>query len=633
MQTSGGIAPRLRSAVDWLAAARRSEREGELLQAYDIAMQGLARFPRDLALKHRAVLCLASTQATAQAIELFERLGLDLAEPEIAGLAPAVRMDIPCLKARLRKDAALNAAGDARRAGLGEAATLYERCYRREAAGDNSEAYYPAINAATLWLLAKNRDRAARLALDVLARLAARLDAPSYFELVSAAEARLVLGEVEAARTLMIRARAEVTGTADADYRALASTIRQLRLVVRANRLDASVLAALAPPLVLHYCGHIIAPPGAQGRFPADQECRVRDAIERRLAAMNIGFAYGSLASGADILFAEAVLRRGASLNLVLPFNRREFIGESVRRSGRGWIGRFGRCLRAAKTVHYATRDRYLGDDQLFAYCSQLAMGLALLRARYLATEAEQVAVWDGRVPAGPAGTAVDVANWRRSSHPSARIDPGSTLARPTAARPAAARSGGAGGRRTRAMLFGDISGFSKLTDSQLPRFVAIVLGASAAVIERYRSDILLANTWGDGLFLVFDDAGKAAGCALDLQEAIARLDLAAAGLPADMALRLGGHLGPVYTARDPILKRDNFFGAHVSRAARIEPVTPKRCIYVTETLAAVLALHNADAFECDYVGMTQAAKRYGRMRMFLLRRRATQGHPSTDPC
>jgi len=38
----------------------------------------------------------------------------------------------------------------------------------------------------------------------------------------------------------------------------------------------------------------------------------------------------------------------------------------------------------------------------------------------------------------------------------------------------------------------------------------------------------------------------------------------------ADMALRLGGHLGPVYHARDPILERDNFFGAHVSRAARI---------------------------------------------------------------
>jgi hypothetical protein len=49
--------------------------------------------------------------------------------------------------------------------------------------------------------------------------------------------------------------------------------------------------------------------------------------------------------------------------------------------------------------------------------------------------------------------------------------------------------------------------------------------------------------------------------------------------------------------------------------------------------MAAVLALHNADEFTCDYVGMTRAAKHYGRMRMFLLRRRATPEPPSTDPC
>ncbi len=618
MQTSGGIAPRSRTAVDWLAAARRYEREGELFQAYDIAMQGLARFPRDFPLKHRAVSCLASIQATAQATELFEKLGLNLADSAIAELPAAVRMDVPCQWARLRKDAALNEAGEARRVGFREAAELYERCYRREAASGNAEAYYPAINAATLWLLADHRSAADGLAREVLAGLAARPGTPSYYELVSAAEARLILGEVDAARALMVRARAAVTRGADADYRALASTIRQLRLVVGANRLDPSVLAALAPPLVLHYCGHLIAAPGAPGRFPADQERRVRDQIERQLAAMDIGFAYGSLAAGADILFAEAALARGASLHLVLPFDRREFVGVSVRPSGRGWVKRFERCLAAATTIRYATQDRYLGDDQLFAYCSRLAMGRALLAARHLATNAVQVAVWDGKAGAGPVGTAVDVADWRRGGRRSTRIDSGSTPAGPPASRPEAGS-----GRRTRAMLFGDIHGFGKLTDSQLPHFVKLVLGAFGAVVDRYRKDIHLANTWGDGLFLVFDDAGKAANCALDLQEAIAGVDLAAAGLPADMALRLGGHLGPVYRAHDPILKRDNFFGAHVSRAARIEPVTPERCVYVTETLAAVLALYNADRFDCDYVGMTQAAKRYGKMRMFLLRRRA----------
>ena len=49
--------------------------------------------------------------------------------------------------------------------------------------------------------------------------------------------------------------------------------------------------------------------------------------------------------------------------------------------------------------------------------------------------------------------------------------------------------------------------------------------------------------------------------------------------------------------------------------------MTPLGCVYVTETMAAVLALHNADGFACEYVGMTEAAKSYGQMRMFLLHR------------
>ncbi|HZW76099.1 MAG TPA: NUDIX domain-containing protein, partial [Caldimonas sp.] len=56
---------------------------------------------------------------------------------------------------------------------------------------------------------------------------------------------------------------------------------------------------------------------------------------------------------------------------------------------------------RADAPIKYATEDRYLGDDRLFGYCSQLAMGLALLRARHLCAPAEQLTVWDGGARAG----------------------------------------------------------------------------------------------------------------------------------------------------------------------------------------------------------------------------------------
>ena len=76
---------------------------------------------------------------------------------------------------------------------------------------------------------------------------------------------------------------------------------------------------------------------------------------------------------------------------------------------------------------------------------------------------------------------------------------------------------------------------------------------------------------------------------------------------------------GPVYATQDPVLGRTNFFGAHVSRTARIEPVTPPGCVFVTEAFAARLTLEGAP-FTCDYAGQVPAAKGFGLLRMYLLR-------------
>src|SRR5687768_16981519 len=93
-----------RTADEWLAEVKRLEQEGELLRAYDVAAHGLAQHPGDLPLKHRAVLCLASTGATHQAKELFAALGLaGAAEPS----SPALRMNLATLEARLLQDEAL----------------------------------------------------------------------------------------------------------------------------------------------------------------------------------------------------------------------------------------------------------------------------------------------------------------------------------------------------------------------------------------------------------------------------------------------------------------------------------------------------------------------------------------------
>ena len=228
-------------------------------------------------------------------------------------------------------------------------------------------------------------------------------------------------------------------------------------------------------------------------------------------------------------------------------------------------------------------------------------MGLALLRARYLDAEVRQLAVWDGEPAGGAAGTAIDVATWRRRGGattvitPSAQAPVSEFTDPPPADEPDQPEAGHDGGRVVRAMLFGDVKGFSKLTDEQLPTFSARVLGAIADVLTRYQADIWHTNTWGDAVYLVLSDAVTAAACALDLQDALAAVDLVAAGLPETLALRLGGHIGPVFPTHDPVLDELGFMGSHVSRTARIEPVTPPGIVYVTEPFAAALELRRPD--------------------------------------
>jgi len=596
-------APSSRNTVaNWLSAVKSAEREGTLFKAFDLAVQGLESHPDAVVLKHRAVLCLARAGATDLAQRKYNQFGLPAAEEESE--------DVAALRARLLKDEALAARGEKRRRKAAEAAESYATIH------DRFQNAYPAINAATMRLVAGNEREAKRYAKLALSELNGHAD--DYYAYATQIEALFLLGEVEKARAVFPAALKANGG----DHAALASTWKQLRLVLALKKLDPKVVAAeFAPARVIHYVGHLISPRGKRGRFLASEEAVVTKKIDEYMAGAHVGSAYGSLASGADILFAESVLKHGASLHVVLPFELEEFVDISVRPAGKEWVRRFEACFAAAATVRWATEDSYLGDDNLFAYCSRLAMGLAVLRSRHLEAEVEQVAVWDGRPAAGLAGTAADLDAWKRTHLPQTIIRCGDYDGKKRG--PRISNPTHEGGRVIRAMLFCDMKGFSKLNDAELPHFVKGLLGAVGKIVDRYGGSVQFANTWGDGLFLVFEDVGAAARCALDLQAAVGKLDLHKAGLPDYMAMRVGGHLGPTYAAVDPVLKKTNYFGAHVSRAARIEPVTPAGCVYVTETFAAVLGLEHANEFACDYVGMTEAAKKYGSMRMFLLRRLA----------
>ena len=51
--------------------------------------------------------------------------------------------------------------------------------------------------------------------------------------------------------------------------------------------------------------------------------------------------------------------------------------------------------------------------------------------------------------------------------------------------------------------------------------------------------------------------------------------------------MRVGAHYGPVFSDWDPIVGKGTFYGRSLSRAARIEPITPPGAVFVTEAFAA----------------------------------------------
>jgi class 3 adenylate cyclase len=98
-------------------------------------------------------------------------------------------------------------------------------------------------------------------------------------------------------------------------------------------------------------------------------------------------------------------------------------------------------------------------------------------------------------------------------------------------------------------------------------------------------------------------------------------VDWTAVGLADSSQIRIALHAGPVFCGFDPIMGRDNYFGSSVTKAARIEPVTPPGMVYASEAFAATLAATEKDGFALEYVGRLALAKGYGESRVYRLER------------
>jgi class 3 adenylate cyclase/tetratricopeptide (TPR) repeat protein len=583
---------------------------GEPLMAYDVTDEGLRNWPSDVRLRQLQGLALARSGATARAQRVLRALYDEgHTDEETVGLL-----------ARTHKDlyfAARPAGASGSQVELRSAADLYAESFAQHGG------YWAGINAATTALVLGERERAVALARTVREQCARLLESlpegeDAYWLVATLGEASIILEEWSQAEQWYARA-AEYGRQRLGD---LVSTRHNARLLLaQSGGEHAQIESTLRIPAVAVFTGHMVDQANrAVPRFPGCHESAVREALRERLIQRDCSIGYASAAAGADILFLEVLLELGGEINVVLPYAAEQFLEDNGQLVGDpSWRERSERVLRQATRVIVASEQQTGAGTTRFELANLLLDGLAINRAEHLETDLVRMAVWDGKPGDGPGGTASVVEHWQDQGlaveivTPPAVVDDGAGDTRsapPAQPNPEEPDNGFRG--EIVAMLFGDAVHFSHLGEAELVRFGEHFLGAIGNLINTSRHAPVLKNTWGDGLFFVFSSMRDAGNFAMSLTELVNGTDWVSKGLPSSLNLRIGLHARTVFSFIDPITGRPNYLGTQVSRAARIEPITPPGQVYASEVFAALTAAERIADFTCDYVGQTPLAKGYG---------------------
>lgn len=506
------------------------------------------------------IIALARSGALERARRLFDEAGLTSVIDDAATLS---------VHGRLLKDEARRA-GPADRPGLWrEAGDAYAR------AADLSGTTYHLINAATLALLAGDRTSAEERARRVLGKLESGDTGPEtpYYLGATRAEALLLLGRTGEAQTALAAA-CRLAPEAWEDH---ASTLRQFSLILDTLNEEAGWLEPLQPPRSLHFAGHMVV------ADTADLRSRIGD----MLAAERIGFAWGALAGGADLIVAEAVLARGAELHLVLPAPAAVFRADSAAPLGGDWPARFDLVLGQAASV-WAVEPRLAATTMLhIRLAAELAMGKAVMKAASLASEAVQLLLADPDRAAS--ATSLIGAHWRRGGRRQMQLDLPLTVGaeHPDRSLPERPDNG-----VIAAMLVVGLKGEGRDADGPT------ALERAAGALTGGPTPLTAPVFAGNALHLAYADPLEAA-------DAADRLNATFTSDPVPIA----GHYGVVRMAENPFGGPAVLAGSASVVASDLLASTPAGAIHVSESFAAALHswTHLASG-ECPYIGELSAA-------------------------
>ena len=356
----------------------------DYVQTYERAIDALRLTPKDQELQHKAVLALARAGSTRLALAEYNRYGLD-----------AIRNheDIMALGARLSKDLYLYSEGKTALDHARDAAHKYEAAFK------DSNGFYSGVNAAAMALMAEmpgaqinDRTKTILATLPVRDKLSSE---EHYFIEATRAECFLLLGDSQKAHTSLISAISHDP----LNYTAHASTLKQFRMILNKQDKPTDWLDSFSAPQAVHFAGHIFGRDDEDSQMDRklskadikELKIQVTDMIQKH----DIGFAYGALAAGSDIIMAEAFLNEGVELNLILPTHKKDFIEKSVEPYGKSWVKRFNTCFKQANSVTTLSTEMPWPTPQLNRFNGQFAMGQAVLKSRNLSTQVSQFLIWN----------------------------------------------------------------------------------------------------------------------------------------------------------------------------------------------------------------------------------------------
>lgn len=511
--------------------------------------------------------CLVNSERLALAVALTRAGAMERAWHEFLAAGLNGERDPACLTlaGRILKDRASSAASAAERATLyREAAAAYA------AAAEAGGGTYPLINAATLYLLGANAAEAQRHAERVLARIQAEPDEPEtpYWRVATQAEALLLLDRDGEGRA----AFAEAIALAPLAWEDHASTLRQFGLILDAQGKNGAWLDAHRPPRSLHFGGHMSFDARVGRRAHLDG--RIGEVLEEE----RVGFGFGALAAGADIIIAEALVDRGAELHAVLPGGPAAFSAMSVDPFGKGWRRRFDALLERAATVRSVRPLSIAPDRAMVELADEIAMGAAAMNSSRLESEALQLLVLADEDGAESQASGHH-ARWARAGWRQ-RILPAPREALPFGDTPALR----AGPHTKLAVLF---------VPGGVPEGLEQRLAAIAEVLRREAAPAIGPYFNGDSVVMGYGDAVQAATAALAV----------AGSLGSEAARGVGGHYGAAHPVADPFGGCLRLGGDPAALAAAAAASAPAGTVCVTGDFAAALAAARRTDVRWELVG------------------------------